>query len=268
MYSTLWVATLTRVVHETYWAITPSHMEITMYDAQLADSSFIVSLNDINDNPNYDTMSLDEILGEDTKPMFECATMDEIRRERASVNALNELLDLQDRMSKGMSMIKEMQRKGDEYSKAKAAFDKAKTVMFANNTRKPQSWWDKFNQLKDTRNAAWNEFDKVRPVLNKYWAHWMELKEQGCFLAQEYGLWSEFFRLQNEEINKYFTHAGDIEDQSVDSRHMNTVDALCLSYIEEQEAHRAEENKPFTIYVRSSGPVMSDEEWDALLSSY
>lgn len=230
-------------------------------------------------NPDYSTMSLDELLGEDSKPRFTCASMDEIRGECARRVALDALLTIQERMCKGMCMIKDMQRLGFQYGKAKDAFNHAKEVMFADDSRKPQAWWNRFNQLKHERDAAWSAFSSAGggERMRTLWAHWVTLKDQGCMLANEHNLWPEYFKLQNEEITAYFTYGGDVEDQSVDSRHMDTVEAFAVSHQEEMDALRLVEETPFTIPVRNSGYVpvckdvsheyMSEEEVSTLMAS-
>lgn len=243
-----------------------------MYDRQFADSSSVVSLSDLNDNPDYCRMTLDELLGEDSRPSYKCSSIEDIAQEREEEFFLDRILDLQDRMAKGMAMIQEADRTRLAYIGAKMRFDRAKEFMFADDEKKPQVWWNRFNQLKAERDAAWSAYNPMRARISRLWTHWHVLREE-CTEMANTAIWAKYFALQNSDLNLYFTYDGDVDEQSVDSRMSPTDEIFRDSHLEEMAAYDVEVDLP----VRTGGYVppcrdvthqyMSDEELESLYAS-
>lgn len=253
-----------------------------MYDATIIDVRTSLNLNseekvmvvDLSqwEMPSYEDMSLEEILAEDTKPTVRCASMDEIREEKEELRLLEQVLTLQDRMAKGMAMIQEHNGVRLGYIVAKNKFDKAKEMMFSNKNRKPQSWWNRFNQLKAERDEAWQAYESVRTRLNKLWSHWMRLKDECSELATS-SVWAQYFEHQNKDLTEYFTYNGDVQEQSVETWFSAVDEIFRDTHIEEQAEYDVEVHLP----VKTGGYVppcrdvthlyMSKEELDSLMAS-
>src|SRR5690606_12021610 len=110
---------------------------------------------------------------------------------------LNKLLDLQERMAKGMSMIKE----------CNDVLDKAN-----NGRRLPYLVY-----------TGWVDRRK------KLWSHWWKLKNECDVIAKACPqVWPKYFQLEQEDINPYFTYGGEDQEEGVDTRMMETGDAYSL----------------------------------------
>jgi hypothetical protein len=201
----------------------------------------VVHLEDWN-TPSYDTMDLDEILGEDSKPTRWVPTDEELDEEREEAFLLGQMLELQERMARGMSMIQELDVFRMRYVGTKYRFESAKAVMYADDTRKPQSWWDRFNDLKAERNQAWQAYEPVKDRLSKYWDHWKNLRDQ-CNSLGNWKLWQQYNALKNS-IMEYFTHDGEENDESEDRRHAPTIDILFDTHLLEMKEYDVQVDLP------------------------
>lgn len=118
---------------------------------------------------------------------------------------LNEIIEVQERMAKGMLLIEECNKVIEEAKQGK---------------RLPKPV---FMQWVNRR--------------GKLWSHWWNLKANCEKLASECpSVWNSYFKLIEEPFQPYFTY-GKKEDEleGVDSRHMSAIDAYAVSHIEENK---------------------------------
>lgn len=122
------------------------------------------------------------------------------------------VVELQDRMDKGMAMINECNEVLDRANKGQ---------------RLP---YDVFMGWVNRR--------------RRLWAHWHTLKNQCQEIAEKNPrVWPEYFKAQNPDVmvNKYFTYEDDKiydsedEERFLDSRMIDTVEAYFLSHIAENQ---------------------------------
>lgn len=119
---------------------------------------------------------------------------------------LNAVVELQERMAKGMAMIQECNRVIDNAKKGKRL--PYKTFM---------AWVNR------------------RTVL---WAHWHKLKEECKALATGNSVWPQYFNLKEEELTKWNTYGRDDEqEEGKDSRMMPSIEAYALAHQEEMEEY-------------------------------
>lgn len=230
--------------------------------------------------PDYENMTLEDLLSEDNKSSVVCASMEEIRVEKEENACLDAVLNLQDRMAKGMKMIKEFDSVRIPYVVAANKFNRAKEVMFADESKKPQSWWNRFNQLKAERNVTWEAFEPCYERLNKLWKHWLRLKDE-CNEIATPEVWVQFFSLAEQEINTYFTHEG---DEGIDHLTAQDEEAFAEWKIERENCERdshidemREYDMEVHLPIKTGGYVppcrdvthlyTTNEEWESILAS-
>lgn len=176
---------------------------------------------------------------------------------------LDALVTLDHRMKKGLEIINSLkattQPLYDEYAAAKTLFEHAKHVMYVEHADKdkPESWWNRFNQLKADRDTKWNKFDTAKARINarlpKLWDHYFFLKGQKDEIAKmDKRLWPAFYTLLGYELNVHATWGGDDEMQVeeyvrmtkagpvvekrpvLDNRHVSADDAYADAHMEEE----------------------------------
>lgn len=197
----------------------------------------------------YENMTLEDILTEDTSSRYTLPSMEDVRDDKARERALDQLLDLVERMNKGMSMIKECD---ERLAWFKAGNYVPRNVFMSWVTRK-----------------------------NKLWSHWKALQAQ----AHSLGVWADYYKLLNEEISTYWT----VEQEGIDHLSEQSERAMadwkqqfeaCLldAHLEEMAAYDVRVELP----IRTGGyvppcrdvthqytqPHMSEEaEWESLMAS-
>lgn len=224
--------------------------DITITDIRTAsnlnteEKTMVVHISDW-DVPDYDHMSLDDILTGDTRPTYTTPTMDEVREERAQEQALDTLLSLIERMNTGMSMIKECD---DRLAWFKDGHYVPRTVFI--------SWVNKKNKL---------------------WAHWRTLQAE----AHALNMWPAYYSLLNEDLGNAYWCTPDSED--IDNQvdlysETTTVEQYKDAHLQEMAKYEVRVELP----TRTHGhvppcrdvthlytqPEMCEEaEWDSLMAT-
>lgn len=146
-------------------------------------------------------MALHRALGMPEPVLYEDASPSLYQGTEAELNAV---VELQERMAKGMLMIQECDRVLDAAKKGKRL--PYKTFM---------AWVNR------------------RSIL---WGHWRKLKDECVALATGNNVWPEYFNLKDEPLTKWNTYGRDDEqEEGKDSRMMASIDAYALAHIEEME---------------------------------
>ena len=127
------------------------------------------------------------------------------------------LVDVQERMSKGMKLIKEAEQKLLQVRKR------------LQSTKERQLPYQEFCALVKAR----SEWEKH---ISKLWNNWFCLQESTR--ETDPAVWAMFFQLLEEDLNKYFCNGDseDIDEQVNLSQNQNELaDALAFSHLKEME---------------------------------
>ncbi len=213
-------------------------MSATLFDVRTAtnlssyEKTLIASFEEWQ-SPDYDNMDMDEILGEDSQPMFQTADWDSVRAERDMERRVDVLCDLVERMQKGMKLIQETTAQRDslrtEYHAARDEFTALMNKLNEQEERFKQllpeaakraqprfsNWkaalWIKAKPLNETRKIKGAQLGELNQKLSKYWELWFQIQKS----AHELKAWGGYYSLLNEELNRWCTRTQDAVDQDV-----------------------------------------------------
>jgi hypothetical protein len=161
---------------------------------------------------------------------------------------LNELIEVQEEMAILMAEINSYSvedRVRVEYHARKNQFNRAKDIMFKDKSRKPQTWWDRFNFLKNQRDEAWAKYEKAYSVyqanselVSDLWDQWHALlAESKEIAAQDKKIWPAYFRLVDGTEGEYYNPLANKQVcPELDDRMLCTDEAYFQAYMEETEA--------------------------------
>ena len=160
---------------------------------------------------------------------------EECLQEKMFRSYFDQILDLQERMAKGMVMIKSEEAARNKfftvYLDCKASFKdymtKLETVLglLAKGTLDRVTFvtfkdklWEEANPVKDARNRAFEQYSSSKSKLNKLWDHWKRLAKECQLLAGESGdskaMWREYFSLISVDyLEIYRSDPSDIDSR-------------------------------------------------------
>jgi hypothetical protein len=189
--------------------------------------------------PDYENMSLEDMLVEDTKPMFITSSMDDIKDNRRKNELMNQFLDAEDRVGKGLFHMNKQYNKNQEcyenndklyqeYAKHRDEFkalmaryefqkNRFESLSPAQQRIKSADWkqwsavlWDKANIVKANRNIAWATFEEGKAcfqegkaIMKKYQSSYKAIKEYKDTLANHITknkYWGDYYSTKNDDI--------------------------------------------------------------------
>jgi hypothetical protein len=158
----------------------------------------------------------------------------EINQARDHEKVLNQIVDLQERMTRGMVMIKSADKiisamwEKNTYAgfiwacwSGRITGDKARTCLSHPNNQLLISWFNRRAQL---------------------WAQWNKLQAECMELVgEDTWLWAKYFELVDSDINTYLTSGIDEDDTETDERVCNDSDSICAALFREYQEEQSYE---------------------------
>lgn len=238
-------------------------------------------------------IDIDELCDSDTT--IELPTMEEVREERARKDALAELIDIQDSMSKGMKYIQAANKERDNllqsYLDKKVEFttlmgklelwtNKYNSLSLVEKKEKSRAFyqwktalWTKANPINAEKNSKYQEYQACKAKVSKYWDRWNQLKEQAQTIAEEHNLWHSYFSIVNEEFNLYWSTSDCEELDSLSLLYRSDYsEDLRYSHIEEMKEYDRDITIDWSyqderMESRRQMEAMTSEDWDNLLET-
>lgn len=197
----------------------------------------------------------------DNDPEPNVPTWEQVVNDRSAVNGLDTLLDLQERMQKGMGFIQQATCERDaalnEYIAHKEQFqqlmeklnvwtekfsqlsDNEKHAKGRNFYQWKSALWEKANPIKDQRNVKYEEYRACCDKLSKYWERWNALRDEAQAMSGY--TWRAYYELLDEDLNKYWSNADSDEiDSQISLHETDYSDQLAYSHIQEMKAYDKE----------------------------
>lgn len=147
----------------------------------------------------------------------------DVEEEKVFSDKLNEMVEIQERMAKGMRIINE----------ASTAKEKALQQYLSAKEQ---------GLIYTIRNKAWEIYSAHKERVSKLWAHWHTLKDECCGIADtDTRLWPAYFQLVNTEFNTYWT-SGETEEVDMSNVYGSEFCPTSLDALDEIEKSSREED--------------------------
>lgn len=213
--------------------------------------------------PNDNEQDIDFLCSVDQANTPKLPDIAEVREDRARVDHLNDVIDIQEQMAKGMVFIKKQTQikdaafnayaeKRDTNKKLMALLEvkqaqydampyDEKAKVFAKFKTWKQNLWDRAKPLQAARNDLYSQASSEQVRLNKYWARWNKLREECNELNPTAVTWAKYFALANLEISPYWStsDAEDIDNQ-VALLESDPIECLADTHVTEMKAYEGE----------------------------